>query len=63
MMDSDRGLTLPPFPSPYRASRLLLHFTSLPTRYGIGDVGPAGIEWIDLMEVIACKSVSLAKTD
>jgi 4-alpha-glucanotransferase len=37
----------PPFPSSYRASGLLLHVTSLPTPYGIGDVGPAAIAWID----------------
>ena len=39
--------SLPPFPSTYRASGLLLHVTSLPTPYGIGDVGPAAIAWID----------------
>src|ERR1700758_272919 len=38
---------LPPFPSSYRASGLLLHITSLPSPYGIGDVGPAAIAWID----------------
>ena len=26
-----------PFPPEYRASGLLLHITSLPSRYGIGD--------------------------
>src|ERR1700733_1033067 len=30
-----------------RQSGILLHFTSLPSRYGIGDVGPAAFEWID----------------
>src|SRR5437763_11817799 len=38
---------LPPFPSSYRASGLLLHVTSLPSRYGIGDVGPTAIAWIN----------------
>jgi 4-alpha-glucanotransferase len=38
---------LPPFPSQYRASGLLLHVTSLPSPYGIGDVGPAALSWID----------------
>jgi len=38
---------LPPFPSQYRASGLLLHVTSLPSAYGIGDVGPAALSWID----------------
>src|SRR5882724_11155379 len=36
-----------PFPPDYRASGLLLHVTSLPSRYGIGDVGPAAFQWID----------------
>jgi len=30
-----------------RASGLLLHITSLPSPYGIGDVGPAAVRWID----------------
>ena len=42
-----RDLNLPPFPASYRASGLLLHVTSLPSLYGIGDVGPAAIAWID----------------
>src|SRR5260370_4977740 len=37
----------PPFPPDYRASGLLLHVTSLPSKYGIGDVGPAALAWID----------------
>ena len=32
-----------PFPSGYRASGVLLHVTSLPSPYGVGDVGPAGV--------------------
>src|SRR6266478_1511577 len=35
------------FPPGYRAAGLLLHVTSLPSRYGIGDVGPAAFAWID----------------
>lgn len=35
------------FPPGYRASGLLLHVTSLPSKYGIGDVGPRAIAWID----------------
>jgi 4-alpha-glucanotransferase len=46
-MSKDSGPNLPPFPSSYRASGLLLHVTSLPSPYGIGDVGPAAIAWID----------------
>jgi 4-alpha-glucanotransferase len=38
---------LPPFPVEYRASGVLLHVTSLPSRYGIGDVGPGAATWID----------------
>lgn len=38
---------MPPFPPEYRASGLLLHVTSLPSPYGVGDVGPAAVAWID----------------
>jgi 4-alpha-glucanotransferase len=41
------GLHEPPFPQAYRASGILLHVTSLPTPYGIGDLGPAALAWID----------------
>src|SRR5499426_1692389 len=40
-------MSVPPFPAGYRASGVLLHVTSLPTSYGIGDLGPASVEWID----------------
>src|SRR5260370_30116563 len=46
-MNNASSPKLPPFPSSYRASGLLLHVTSLPSPYGIGDVGPAAIAWID----------------
>jgi 4-alpha-glucanotransferase len=36
-----------PFPAEYRAAGMLLHITSLPSRYGIGDVGPAAFSWVD----------------
>ena len=36
-----------PFPLAYRASGLLLHVISLPSPYGIGDVGPAALVWLD----------------
>ena len=42
-----QGFTVPPFSSAYRASGLLLHVTSLPSPYGVGDVGPAALSWID----------------
>src|SRR5882757_8501915 len=37
----------PLFAPEYRGAGLLLHVTSLPSRYGIGDLGPAAFEWID----------------
>ena len=40
-------MSMPPFPADYRASGVLLHVTSLPSPYGIGDVGPAAVAWID----------------
>ena len=39
--------SIPPFPPEYRASGLLLHVTSLPSRYGIGDLGPSASSWVD----------------
>jgi len=39
MSNNDRATFFPPFPPDYRASGLLLHVTSLPSLYGIGDVG------------------------
>ena len=38
---------VPPFPAKYRASGLLLHVTSLPSPYGIGDLGPSAYSWVD----------------
>ena len=50
MSDDDRRpMSLPPFSPEYRASGVLLHVTSLPSPYGIGDVGPAALRWIDLL--------------
>src|SRR5262250_3264943 len=40
-------MSVPLFPAEYRASGLLLHVTSLPSPYGIGDVGPAAVAWVD----------------
>jgi 4-alpha-glucanotransferase len=37
----------PPFPPEYRASGLLLPVTSLPSPYGVGDLGPSAFSWID----------------
>jgi 4-alpha-glucanotransferase len=44
---NDAVATVPPFPRDYRASGLLLHVTSLPSRYGIGDLGPSACSWVD----------------
>ena len=38
---------VPPFPPEYRASGLLLHVTSLPSPYGIGDLGPSAFSWVN----------------
>src|ERR1700757_4829585 len=47
MTDQAQPINLSPFPPDYRASGVLLHITSLPSRYGIGDMGPAAFSWID----------------
>jgi 4-alpha-glucanotransferase len=47
MSEKDQRLNSPLFAPAYRASGLLLHVTSLPSAYGIGDVGPAALSWID----------------
>jgi 4-alpha-glucanotransferase len=47
MSDASRPSSLPPFPAGYRASGVLVHVTSLPSPYGVGDVGPGALEWID----------------
>ena len=39
--------SVPPFPPDYRASGLLLHVTSLPSPYGIGDLGASAYSWVD----------------
>src|SRR5260370_34952481 len=41
---------IPLFPADYRGSGLLLPVTSLPSSYGIGDVGPAAFDWIDRLQ-------------
>jgi 4-alpha-glucanotransferase len=45
--DRNPANCLPPFPAGYRASGLLLHLTSLPSPYGIGDLGASAFEWVD----------------
>src|SRR5205809_2724163 len=47
MSDDSRPMSLSPFSPDYRASGVLLHVTSLPSPYGIGDLGPAALRWVD----------------
>ena len=47
MGENGRFASVPPFPPEYRASGLLLHVTSLPSPYGIGDLGPTAFSWIN----------------
>src|SRR5208337_1004252 len=42
-------MNVPPFPAEYRASGLLLHPTSLPSPYGIGDLGSSAFQWIEAL--------------
>jgi len=49
MSDDGRRLMLPPFPPGYRASGVLLHVSSLPSPYAIGDIGPAALAWVDCL--------------
>src|SRR5271157_577730 len=44
---SESNQLAPLFPPEYRAAGLLLHVTSLPSPYGIGDLGSAAFLWID----------------
>src|SRR5450631_3235680 len=48
MMEPDNPTeTVPLFPADYRGSGLLMHVSSLPSPYGIGDVGPVAFDWVD----------------
>ena len=49
MIASGGAGTVPPFPADYRAAGLLLHVTSLPSTYGIGDLGPSAFSWINFL--------------
>jgi 4-alpha-glucanotransferase len=46
-MSESEAAMLPPFPIEYRSSGILLHVTSLPSPYGIGDLGPASYSWLE----------------
>jgi 4-alpha-glucanotransferase len=47
MNSGDAIINATPFPPEYRGSGLLLHVTSLPSPYGIGDLGSSAFSWID----------------
>src|SRR5580700_9272338 len=44
---SQDGTRVSGFPLDNRGSGILLHVTSLPSSYGIGDFGPIAMSWID----------------
>jgi 4-alpha-glucanotransferase len=50
MNSNSRRVALTPFLPEYRASGILLHVSSLPSRYGIGDLGPAALAWVDRLQ-------------
>ena len=47
MSGAGGSASVPPFAPDYRASGLLLHVTSLPSPYGIGDLGSAAYSWVN----------------
>jgi 4-alpha-glucanotransferase len=47
MSDNGRPGGPSAFPPASRASGVLLHVTSLPSPYGIGDLGPSALAWVD----------------
>ena len=47
MNNSEVQAALPPFRPGRRSSGVLMHVTSLPSPYGIGDLGPAAFTWVD----------------
>ena len=47
MPDQTQTMSFPSSVSAHRASGVLLHITSLPSPYGIGDMGPAAFAWVD----------------
>jgi 4-alpha-glucanotransferase len=49
MNHSSGEIKVPPFPAEYRAPGLLLHVTSLPSPYGVGDLEPSASSWVNLL--------------
>src|SRR5215469_15671810 len=47
MSSNGEPVRIPPFSPDYRASGLLLHVTSLPSPYGIGDLGSSAFSWVN----------------
>lgn len=47
MTSAEHQSVLPPFRPGHRGSGVLVHVTSLPSPYGVGDVGPAAFGWVD----------------
>jgi 4-alpha-glucanotransferase len=47
MPDQTQTMSFPLSLGGHRASGVLLHVTSLPSPYGIGDMGPAAFAWVD----------------
>ena len=47
MSTTHRTSIVPPFPSEYRSCGILLHVTSLPSPYGIGDLGSSAFDWVN----------------
>src|SRR5713101_1201622 len=43
----DRHAGLFPFAKGFRTSGVLMHVTSLPSPYGIGDLGQGAADWVD----------------
>ena len=56
-------MVAPPFPPEYRASGLLLHVTSLPSPYGVGDLGSSAFSWIDRLHDAVLQHPSGAQVD
>jgi 4-alpha-glucanotransferase len=50
MSDAGCPIGFIPFAPKYRASGVLLHVSSLPSPYGIGDVGPAAFATVDRLQ-------------
>ena len=44
---SQKGISVPGPSLNHRESGILLHLTSLPSPYGIGDFGPSALSWIN----------------